>query len=195
MKDKEDMSTDEPISRDDPNTQPVFYYSRERRLDRASPMVRALNEGKTIRPGLAKSLFNAKGNMFVFASVILILSVSGLAFRFSKIDRSVSLGGNSVSVVIRQEEAVLFLDIIKKAPKKGEAYIGPVEIMVSPMAPKTQNGTEQEIPPVFSHRIIFRAVDSEISRTSLPFEGSDFLVILRTPAEQKTLRLKAIGEK
>lgn len=185
--------TDSSFDRDELNAPPVFYYSRERRLNRASPIVRSLNEGKTIRPSLSKSLFATRGNMFIFASVILILAVSGLAFRFSRADRGgISLGKNSISVIITQEEDILFLDIIKKAPKNGDAYTGPVEIAVSPVMPKTQDGTEQEIPPVFSHRIIFRPVDSEISRTSLPFEGSNFFVILRTPDEQKSLRLKAV---
>ena len=191
MADRED-----PAPLDESNSQPVFYYSRERRMERASPMVRALNEGKTVRPGLVKTLFAARGNMFVFAAVIMMISVAGLAFRFSgRAQAGIGLGGNTLSVSISREEGILFLDIMKKTPNKGEAYIGPVDIIASPVMPKTTNGEAQEIPPVYSHRMQFTQAYTEMNRISLPFEGEDFLVILITPGEQKQLKLKPVDSK
>ena len=180
-----------PQKEDTIDREPVFHYSRERRLSRASPMVRALNEGAPIRPGLSRGFFAARGNVFVFGAIMLALSVFGLAHRFSNVNRGLTLGGNSLSVSISEEEGVLLLNIVKKAPRSGKAYTGAVDIAVSPVLQKQKDGLPEDIPPVFTHRVIFRPLEAESSSTSLPFEGSEFFIILRTIDEQKTLRLKA----
>ena len=170
---------------------PVFYYSRERRLSRASPMVRSLNEGRTVRPGLSRGIFAAKGNLFVFGALMLALSVFGLAHRFSNADRGIAIGGNTLSVSIIEEEDVLLLNIEKKAPRSGKAYSGPVDIAVSPVLPKNIDHYPDGIPPVFTHRILFHQAQTESTSVTLPFSEEEFLIILWANDEQKTLKVKA----
>ena len=182
----QDSDSDDKIQQD-----PVFYYSREHRLNRASQAVRELNEENTVKPGLTKTLFATKGNLFIFASILLICAMFGLASRVSRTDKSITLGGNTLEIGIRNEEGILILGIMKKAPESGESYSGPVDIAVSPVPVKQNDGEKQEAPPVFAHRIYFYPVDSETNRISLPFEGNDFLIIIRTDNELKSVQLKA----
>ena len=170
---------------------PVFYYSREHRLSKASQRVRDLNEGKMGRPSLSKSLFDTRGNVFLFASIVLICAMFGIAARYGRVERSIKLGGNTLEVAIRPEEGVLILTVIKKAPGSGESYTGPVDIAVSPVLPRPKEGEAAEAPAMFAHRVYFNPVVSETSRIILPFEGNDFFVILRTDYEQRSLRLNA----
>ena len=181
----EDMPIKESIERD-----PVFYYSRERRLSHASPLVRQLNEGGPVRGGFTRGIFAAKGNLFIFGALMLALSVFGLAHRFSNSDRGIAIGGNAISMSIVKEEGVLLLNIEKRAPRSGKSFSGPVDIAVSPVLPKNIDGYPDDIPPVFTHRIIFHQVQTESSSVTLPFSEEEFLIILWANDEQKTLKVK-----
>ena len=168
---------------------PVFYYSREHRLSRASPEVQALNDGKPIRMSLSKTLFATRSHRILFLVIIFTCVSLVLGNRFSGRDSGVKLGGNTLTSVIVREEGVLLLGITKNAPKFGEAYVGAVDIVVSPVMPKPKEGEAQEFPPLFTHRIYFNPSASETFSLTLPFEGTDFFVILRNDSEQKSLRL------
>lgn len=181
--------------RDNIGRDPVFYYSRERRLDRASPIVRELNEGKSVRIGLSKRLFGTRGNSFLFFAIILSLAALGLANRFSARERGTKFGGNTLAVAIVKEDEVPILGIVKNAPKSGEAYTGAVDIAVSPVMAKPKAGEVQEVPPVFTHRIFFNPLETETYQVVLPFDGTSFFVLLRSDEEQKSLKITAQGKK
>lgn len=170
-------------------TDPVYYYSRERRLSRASGAVRELNDGMPIKPGLSRGLFGTRGNVILFLTIILLCGMLGLASRFSGKEKGVKLGGNTVALAMVREGESLFLGIVKNAPKSGEAYIGAVDLAVSPVLPKTKEGEAREDIPVFTHRIYFNPVDSETFHIALPFGGNDFFAVLITGDEQKSVRL------
>ena len=173
----------------------VFYYSRERRLSRASPEVQAFNDGHIARPTLRRVLFGTRGNILLFISII-VISVFGLAINFftreSPPGNAMRLGGNNLTLAILRVEETLILGIIKNAPEQGEVYIGDVEIAVSPVIPRSNDAEPQEDPPVFSHRVVFRPLVTETFHISLPFEGDDFFAILRAGDEQRTIRLRAV---
>ena len=171
---------------------PVYYYSREHRLSKASPAVRAMNDGKYIRPS-ARTLFATRGNAIVFATVV-IFTVFGLSSRFMGLgrERGTVLGGNNLALTIVREEGVLFLGMTKNVPKNGEFYIGAVDIAVSPVIPKSREG---ETPQIYAHRVFFNPVESETYLVSLPFDENDFFVILVAENEQKPLRLSATEPK
>lgn len=170
-----------------PERDPVYYYSREHRLNRASPAVRALNDGKPIKPSLKRTLFGSRGNIMVFASIVAICFMLNMVSRISNRDSGVKLGGNTVALTILREEGIAVLTIIKNVPKGGEAYTGEVDIAVSPVMPKSK---AEEI-PVFSHRIFFNPVDAETFSVALPFEKNDFVALLSTGDERKSIKLKA----
>lgn len=177
---------------DNANRDTVFYYSRERRLSRASARVQEMNDGQYVRPSLSKTLFATRGHKLLFATIILFCIVYGMTSRFSgKGGAGVKLGGNTVVLTIVPVEGTLVLGINKETPKSGEFYIGAVDIAVSPVVPKPKEGEERKDTPVFSHRISFNPVESEIFNLSLPFSGNDFFVILKTDTEHKSLRMRA----
>ena len=174
----------------------VFYYSRERRLSNASPMVQAMNDGKTLRPSFSKTLFATKGHKLLFGTIVVFFAVSGLVSRFTGRDwgaQGLILGGNTLALTIIQEEDILLLGLVKSAPKKGEFYTGSVDLAVSPVMPRLAEGEIRGEPQVFSHRIFFNPLEFEVYQIVLPFEGSDFFVVLKAEDEQKSMRLK-VGE-
>ena len=171
---------------------PVFYYSREHRLSRASPIVQSMNESKSKKSGLLNSFFGNKANVMAFFTIVLICLIFIFGSRFSVRESAVKLGGNTVALTVLSGEAT-FLKITRKAPKSGEIYIGPVDLAVSPVVPGPKEGEAKEEPRVFTHRIYFNLIESEIYQISLPFAGNDFLVLLRTDSEQKSVRVKAAG--
>ena len=168
----------------------VFYYSRERRLSRASPVVQAMNDESYTRPTLRKVIFGNRGNVMLFISII-VVSVFGLGINYINREPSPStfmrLGGNNLTITIHRIGEALILGVTKNAMESGEVYIGDVEIAVSPTLPVSDEG---EDPPVFSHRVSFRPVASETFHISLPFEGDDFFAVLRAGDEQRSMRLR-----
>ena len=175
---------------------PVYYYSREHRLGRASQTVRALNEEEPTRPGLAKTIFGTRSNIFLFVSISMICAMFIITSRLSTGERTIKLGGNSVSLTISREEGAFVLGMVKNSPKKGEAYTGDVWFVVSPVLPKSNNGAQ---PEVFTDYVTFFPIGYEVFRFSLPFDAniesgdkakSDaFYVVLRAGTEQKTLKI------
>ena len=181
-------------------TDTVFHYSRERRLSRASPEVQALNEGKVSRTGLLRTLFSNSSHRMILFVVVFAIAASGLAYRFMDgVDageglphyQGVRLGNNTLALAILPVEETLFLVIIRNAPESGEFHTGAVDIAVSPVMPRAAEGEEREIPAVFTHRIFFNLAESEFFQISLPFEETDFFVVLRADEEQRTIRLQA----
>lgn len=165
---------------------PEFYYSRERRLSRASREVLALNDGKAIRPGIKNTLFAFKGNIMVLASIIAICAMFGM-MRFSNQERALTLGGNTLGAAVLEEEGALILSVIKQAPLEGGAYTGEVDIAVSQIAPKPP---AEEDPQIFTHRVVFHEDDSEEYYVSLPFVGRGFLAVFKAGEEQKSAILR-----
>jgi len=188
--------TEEPVQKNNPNyNDTVFHYSREHRLNRASADVRSLNEGSYGRTNVFKTLFAARGNRFVLAAVVLLIAF-GLS-RFTKDGQqgqSVKLGGNTVIAAIFPLEETLILGLLKSAPESGELYTGAVDIVVRPSGNKSRSNDaasgSEGILSEFTHRVYFTLVDSESFQISLPFEGTDFFVMLQTGQEQRTIRLK-----
>jgi hypothetical protein len=172
--------------------EPVFYYSREHRLERASAAVQALNNDKPAKASVVKNLFGSRGNVMLFIMIIISCVMLTFVSKYSQAGANLKLGGNTVKMAILKEEGALILDIAKQSPASGVFYSGEVEIAVSPVMSKLSEG---ETPPVFLHRFAFYSAGYESFQIALPFDVSagknEFLVLLRTPEEQKALKLSA----
>ena len=126
--------------------------------------------------------------------IVFVMAASGLASRFmagggeGQRYQGLILGGNLLAVTIVPVEEALFLVLMKTTPASGEFYIGAVDIAVSPVMPAGRE--DGEAPLAFTHRIFFNLVESELFQISLPFEETDFFVVLRAGEEQRTLRLQ-----
>ena len=166
----------------DDNRDPVFYYSRERRLQRASQTVRDAHQ-QPKRRGLI-GLLGGRGNFMILLCIILIIAMLSLGNYIIKRNDGPRLGGNMLDLSMIREEEGLILTLIKRAPARGEIFIGEVDIMVSP-AGSTQGQGEP-----FVHKIYFNPVQTETYNIALPFTDDDFFVILRTMDEQRAIRLQ-----
>ena len=186
----EDSARKEKLLNEELNQDPVYYYSRERRLNRASPRVRAFNDETPSRPGLSKRVLGSRGNIFLLISIVIICAMFGIAFRSSGRVSELELGRNTVALTIFREGGILILEIVKKAPKNGEAYTGEVDIAVSPLISKSGNDEiNRDYPDVFTHRVFFHPVDSESFQSTLPFEENNFIVFIVAGDEQKAIRV------
>jgi hypothetical protein len=178
--------------------EPVFYYSREHRLERASPRVRELNSSEFGKMTVTKRLFGSRGNVTTFIMIIIACLMISFFSKYSQAITNVKLGGNTVTIAIIKEEEALILDITKQGPKTGAAYAGEVDIAVSPIKVKTKVKSESklnegETPPVFYHRVYFAQAGYESFQISLPFDSNEneFLLLLGTADEQKSVKLRA----
>jgi len=182
------MSDNEKLQKNDEAERDIVYhYSREHRLSRAPQTVQSLYDEKYAHPGIAKRLFGTKGNVIIFISIFVIYAIFSISSLLSSRESSVKLGGNTVALNIIREGQTLGLSIRKTAPKSGEFFIGAVDIVVSPVMQKTEEG---DSPQIFGHRVFFNPTNNESFFISLPFDGNDFYVILSTEGEQKAVRVK-----
>jgi len=176
-------SLDENIERE-----PEYYYSRERRLSRASSAVRELYDSKSGKISVVKRLFGNRNNAMLFIMIIITFAILNFVSKNTKTNTAVKLGGNTVTIAILREEETLILDITKQSPKTGAAYTGEVEIAVSPA-----KVNKSETPPVFFHRVYFTTAGYDSFLISLPFDVSEneFILLLKTADEQKSVKLGA----
>jgi len=182
------VTLDENIERE-----PVYYYSREHRLSRASAAVRDLNDSKSGKMSMAKRLFGSRSNAMLFIMIIITFVMLNFVSKYTQAKTSVKLGGNTVELAIQREEGMPILDIIKQRAKTGNAFMGEVEIAVSPIKVKSKSNLEEgETPPVFFHRIYFTQADYDNFQISLPFDidENEFILLLKTTDEHKSVKLK-----
>jgi hypothetical protein len=177
-------SLDENIERE-----PVYYYSREHRLSRASSAVRNLYDSKSGKINVAKRIFGTRGNVMTFVLIIISCLMISFVSKYSRAMSDVKLGGNTVTTAILKEGDAKILDITKQGPKTGVAYSGEVEIAVSPVV---SNLNEGETPPLFFHRVYFSQAGYERFQISLPFDidKEEFILLLKTADEQKSVKLR-----
>jgi hypothetical protein len=162
----------------------VYHYSRDHRLGKATQAVRDLNEN-TGRPSFIRTFTKTKGNIFVLITIVMMSGIIMIInFSSAGAKASFSLGNNSVTIFLEEEESILFLSISKTVLGGKEAYTGPVDITASPVL------SEGERIHVFTHRIFFSADTLETYDIALPFEGERIIVILQTEYElfSRTLR-------
>ena len=173
---------------------PTFYYSREKRLEKAPQAVRDLYNQKKPRFSLIGPLVATKGKAILFITIILIC-VAVLLMSILDPDGAYNLEGNRITVqAVKYEGAIIVL--IKKSPAKkrfgkpsaASAYTGTVDIGASvPQA--ASNGKDSESPRIFMHRIFFTAQDTEEFRFTLPFESDSVIMVLQTEKNQLSIKV------
>jgi hypothetical protein len=150
----------------------VFYYSREKRLERASQAVRDMNDASPARKsGLFRTLTSTRPLSLLFVSMVTLCVAVILLSRFSGGGRNAALGNNTVrvSAVTAGEKAYV---TVKKNARNDGAYTGPVDTVVSlPVQ-------GEETPPVYVERIYFTMEQEETFRFSVPFTGKKLLVLM-----------------
>jgi hypothetical protein len=171
---------------------PVFYYSRERRLSHASARVLALNEEGSSRRGFVRSLVGHKGNLFMLVAILIVCLVFVFTSRSSGGGKGLALGGNTLTLLVTADGGGAALSIIKGAPKSGDGYTGAVDLAISPVIPK---GAEVDEYPILTHRIFFTYAEEEDYLVPLPFDGDEFILIFQSESERASARIKKSGKR
>jgi hypothetical protein len=102
--------------------EPVFYYSREHRLEHASPAVRALNEQRNIP--FRKTIFSGnaavKPMIMIFGTVVL-LAVTGFIMGISAGgEKGRKLGSNTIAVSALRYRGSTYIAIKKTCDASGD---------------------------------------------------------------------------
>jgi hypothetical protein len=162
---------------EDDDSRLSFRYSRERRLKKATPAVRALND-PTLRPkaGLFRSLTANRGLAFLFIAIVL-LSITALLTTFlGAYFNDADLAGNRISAEAFRFDGSVYLTI-KKEATAADAYRGPVGVSYAAGG----GGAALE-------GLLFTAAAAEEFRRILPVEAEGIELFFL--ADGKTARLE-----
>jgi hypothetical protein len=171
----------------------TFYYNRERRLERASPAVRALNEeGKPVKRGVIRSLTSTKPHLFLFISILIIMAMIMVFSALSGVSRnSLTMAGNTLRISAGRSGEESFIVIHKNiAAKEENPYMGEVYVGVSPIMGSSKKIESADI-PVFTTQIFFTMEQEEEYRLALPFDGENYMLLFQVGDQQAAARVKA----
>jgi hypothetical protein len=172
----------------------TFYYSREKRLEKAPQAVRDLYNQKKPRFSLIGPLVATKGKAILFITMLLIC-VTLLLISVLDTDEAYNLEGNRITVQAVKHEGAIIVLIKKSLAKKrfgkpiaASAYTGTVDIGASPQQ-AAPNGENSESPRIFMHRIFFTTQDTEEFRFTLPFDSDSVIMVLQTEKNQISIKV------
>ena len=160
-----------------------FYYSREKRLERASQAVKDINEPYVPRKaGLFRTLTSTRPLRFLFLSVITICVAITILSRFLYVEGVREIGNNKVAVSVIGSGENSYITVrktmLKSGGKSGNAgisYAGPVDIAVA--IPGEGNQIHVE-------RIYFGPDQEEIFRFVAPFREKKLLILMEAGSDQ-----------
>jgi hypothetical protein len=173
----------------EPDRELVFYYNRERRLEKASPEVRAMNEGIPLaRGGFVHSLTSTNPHLILFVTILMI-SVWILVFSSVSGSRGgLALGGNTLRIAAGSG-AEPFI-VVTKRIVSGEPYTGLVYVGVSPYIKASGKRNPADI-PIFTDQLFFTLEAEEEYRLDLPFRAETYLLLFQAGEQQVSTRVKA----
>jgi len=160
-----------------------FYYSREKRLEKAPQAVREMYE-PTKKPGLGllRPLLANRSRAMLFISIVLIFCAM-MAITVFEPSSGTEFMGNAISVQAAYHDGTIIAVLGKTTARKrfakaASVYTGAVEISAFPVF-SGQNAGNSKPPETFFHRIVFTAAASEEYRFSLPFAADSFILVLQ----------------
>ncbi|MDR2305362.1 MAG: hypothetical protein LBE10_12365 [Treponema sp.] len=166
------------------NEEPVFYYSRKKRLEKAPPGVRELYEAPPKKKGLFRALTATKPLAILFWSIMVLSLITIAMGTFGNFGNTPYLSGNRLSVESRRQNGETFLVLRKELREKRWAYKGMVEFSVFPApaggegglsVPEEDTGRKETVLPVYTRRIYFSSAKEEVFPFSVPFEADILL--------------------
>jgi hypothetical protein len=176
----------------EPDRDLVFYYNRERRLEKASAEVRAINEGRPlVQGGFIRSLTSTKPHRLLFISILIIFAgIMVFSAMSGPRGGGVTLGGNTLRVSAGRGERPFIL--VRKSIADGvEApYTGVVYVGVSPIFRASEHIDIADI-PVFTDQIFFTLEQEEEYRLDLPFSAETCLLLFQAGDQRVSTRVSA----
>ncbi|MFP3043019.1 hypothetical protein LQZ19_14485 [Treponema primitia] len=187
-KEKEPKENDDPLQNLDREL--IFYYNRERRLERASPAVQALNEKRLVKGGFIHSLTSTKSHIFLLISILIVMAMIMIFSALQAPWGVITLKGNDLKISAGRSRDASFITINKSIaegeenPYTGEAYVG-----VSPIL-KTSGKTNPADIPVFTGQIFFTMEPEEEYRLVLPFSAENYMLLFQVGDQRASTRVK-----
>ncbi|MDR2071692.1 MAG: hypothetical protein LBP81_09800 [Treponema sp.] len=176
--------------RDSPNQEAVFYYSRERRLARASEAVRAINEpGSAMRGGILRVLFATRAGTLLFVTIV-ILCVFMLFLYYTRDRSELKIGGNRITISALYYSGKTYIEIKKKA-LGDDYYTGTVDLALSIPQKLMEGETEA---PIANQRIFFTLEEDEEFRFALPFNAPKLILLVQAGNEIRTFQTGVVQE-
>jgi len=158
----------------------TFYYSREKRLKKASPAVQKLNSpDPPRRPSLFGTLTATRPLTYLFISVITLCVAVIAVSLFIGSENTRVLEDNTITVSILGSGGNSYITVTKTA-KTADAYTGTVNIAVS---------LPEEGSPIEVQQLYFTLENEEVFRFSVPFTGKKLLVVIEAGAERAMYRI------
>jgi hypothetical protein len=174
----------------EPDREIVFYYNRERRLEKASAEVRAINEGTPlIQGGLIRSLTSTKPHLLLFITILVILAgIMVFSAMSGPGGGGVMLVGNTLRVSAGRGGKPFLL--VKKTITNDEdaPYTGAVYVGVSPLFRSSENIDPADI-PVFTDLLFFTLEKEEEYRLDLPFSAETYLLLFQAGDQRVSTRV------
>jgi hypothetical protein len=168
----------------------VFYYNRERRLERASARVRELNKpGPPMRGGPVRVLTATKPLTILFLTVVLLVIMSLVMSYRAPARGGKTLGGNTIRASEAAAEGSTFVTFTKTIASKENPYTGAVDIAVSSVlsSQEKQNGIQA---PISAQRVFFTLEDEEEYRLAVPFTAEELLILMQGGEQRVTFRIR-----
>jgi hypothetical protein len=167
----------------------VFYYSRARRLERASEAVRRLNDPNPEKPpNLFRTLVATKPRAMLLITILFLSALIVLVSFVINLDEGRLLGGNRIAVSAMTFSGATYI-ALKKTAGGERAYTGTVDLAVTiPLKPEeADQGAEA---PIALQRLFFTLKPEEDFRFSIPFEAPELLIVMQAEQERISLRVK-----
>jgi hypothetical protein len=165
----------------------VFYYSREKRLEKAPQRVRELYE-KSARPrfNLLRPLIATRPLATLFAMVLILSVISGIIAFSGIADRTYKFQGDSITVGAQRYQGTVIVTIRKKPDPEGRQAAGGglTDILISPVRDKEGEGSG------FSHRLVFNPGKEEEFRMVAPFDSRELVFRIQGKSEVLEFKVK-----
>jgi hypothetical protein len=177
------------------NADMEFFYHREKRLEKATKGVQDLYSGKLMKKSVSQRLFGKRSNIYIFVTIVVVSFVLTWQAGISDNEINFKLGENDIALSISAlgdsrdaERGGVLMLFMKKTAKKASAYAGEVDIVVSPVLDKDDEGAP-DAPPIEARRFFFTHDSPESYSMTLPFSGKRFIVIIQTENERLIKRI------
>jgi hypothetical protein len=168
----------------------VFYYNRERRLERASAAVRELNKpGPPMRGGPIRALTATKPLTILFLTVVLLVIMSLVMSYRAPVRGGKTLGGNTIRASATVSEGSSFVTFKKTIASKENPYTGAVDIAVSSVL-TSQEKQEGIQAPISAQRVFFTLEKEEEYRLAVPFTAEELLILMQGGEQRVTFRIR-----
>jgi len=166
------------------NEELVFYYNRERRLEKAPQIVKDLYANpvkKQNRFNLLRPLIADKPRAMLFVTILLMCAAILIFSMFGYFGGSYTLEGNKIEISGNASEGTTLV-VLRKSIKSKTPYSGAVDIAISVPV------QSDEDMPLFYHRVFFTLEQEEVYRFVVPFDSPELLMVVQT--EKSNLQIK-----